>query len=56
MQGYRTIRTKNGNYKFVKKREEFYYFTKFSNIIFPYVVAILAGYGFVDLLLTANGF
>lgn len=40
----------------LKKKEEFYYFTKISNIIFPYVVAILAGYGFLDLILTANGY
>jgi len=56
MQGYRTIRTKNGNYKFVKKKEEYYYFTKISNAIFPYIVAILAGYGFLDLMLRANGY
>ncbi len=40
----------------LKKKEEFDTFTKFSNKIFPYVVAILAGYGFIDLLLTANGY
>lgn len=56
MQGYRTIRTSKNSYKFIKKHEEYYWFTKISNAIFPYVVAVLAGYGFIDLLLTANGF
>lgn len=56
MQGYRTVRTKNGNYKFIKKQEEFALFTKISNFIFPYAVTILAGYGFLDLILTANGY
>lgn len=56
MQGYRTVRTKNGNYKFIKKSEEFDLFTRVSNKIFPYIVAVLAGYGFMDLLLRANGF
>lgn len=38
------------------KKQEFDGFTKFANIVWPYVVGILAAYGFIDLLLTANGF
>lgn len=30
-------------------------FVRASNFVFPYVVAVLAGYGFMDLLLRANG-
>lgn len=55
MQGYRTVRTRNGNYKFIKKQEEFSLFVKISNWVFPYVIAVLAGYGFLDLLLRSNG-
>ena len=40
----------------LKKKEEFELFTKISNLIFPYVVGILATYGFMDLMLRANGF
>lgn len=31
------------------------WFVRFSNAIWPYVIGVLAGYGFLDLLLHANG-
>ena len=37
----------------LKKKDDL--FTRISNKIFPYVVAVLATYGFMDLLLRANG-
>lgn len=37
------------------KKDEYSLFVKISNIIFPYVVGILAAYGFIDLLLRSNG-
>lgn len=55
MQGYRTVRTSKNSYKFIKKQEEYSTLVKVSNFLWPYIVAILAGYGFIDLLLTANG-
>lgn len=39
----------------LKKKDEYALFTRVSNAIFPYIVAVLAGYGFIDLLLTSNG-
>lgn len=38
------------------KKGEFDTFTKVSNKLLPYIIAILAGYGFIDLMLRANGF
>jgi nitrate reductase NapE component len=55
MQGYRTVRTSKTSYKFIKKEKEFDLFTRISNAIFPYVVGVLAGYGFLDIILRANG-
>lgn len=37
----------------LRKKEDL--FTRISNKIFPYVVAVLATYGFMDILLRANG-
>lgn len=56
MQGYRTVRTSKTSYKFIKKQEEYALFTKVSNAIWPYAIGILAGYGFLDIILTSNGF
>ena len=46
---------KVGTHINLKKKEEYGLFVKISNIIWPYVVGILATYGFMDLLLRANG-
>jgi len=40
----------------LKKKEEFDTFTRICNIIWPYVIGTLAAYGFMDILLRANGF
>jgi nitrate reductase NapE component len=37
------------------KNDEFEGFTKFTNKVWPYAVGILAAYGFIDIMLTANG-
>ena len=46
---------KVGTHINLKKKEEYALFTKVSNAIFPYVVAVLAGYGALDLILKSNG-
>lgn len=47
---------KPGTHINLKKKEEYSLFVKISNIVWPYAIGILAAYGFIDLLLTANGF
>lgn len=46
---------KPGTHINLKKKDEFTLFTKVTNKITPYIVAVLAAYGFIDLLLKSNG-
>lgn len=40
----------------LKKKDEYSLFVKISNLIWPYAIGILATYGFMDLMLRANGY
>jgi len=46
---------KPGTHINLKKKDEYALLTKVSNAVFPYVVGVLATYGFMDILLRANG-
>ncbi|MCA9325960.1 hypothetical protein KDA23_07960 [Candidatus Saccharibacteria bacterium] len=46
---------KPGTHINLKKKDEYSLFVKVSNLLWPYVIGVLAGYGFLDLILRANG-
>lgn len=46
---------KVGTHIDLRKKDEYETFTKISNAVFPYVVGVLATYGFLDLLLRSHG-